>query len=119
MSDVTNPVYLEKIAKVCHQANKAFCEANDDFSQKDWEQAETWQKDSAMLGVNFRIGNSDAGHDAQHNSWMKQKVDDGWIHGETKDPVAKTHPCIVPFDQLPKHQQQKDALFCAIVDAIK
>jgi hypothetical protein len=111
--------YLAKIAKVCHQANKAFCEANDDFSQKDWNESEMWQRESAIKGVAFRINNPQAGHDAQHNSWMKEKVESGWVYGEIKNAEAKTHPCIVPFDKLPKFQQQKDALFCAIVDALK
>lgn len=107
------------IAKVCHQANKAYCEANDDQTQKDWDEAEEWQRQSAINGVIFKLMNQDAGHDAQHNSWMKEKVDGGWVYGEVKDAEAKTHPCIVPFDQLPLFQQKKDALFCAIVDALK
>lgn len=109
----------EDIAKVCHQANKAFCEAIGDTSQKDWDAAEDWQRQSANTGVIFRINNPAAGEDAQHNSWMKEKVDAGWVHGEVKDADAKTHPCIVPFDQLPKEQQAKDKLFCGIVDALK
>lgn len=109
----------ELIAKVCHQSNKAWCEANGDFTQKDWDEAEDWQRQSAINGVLYRIGNPDAGNDAQHNSWMKEKVDAGWVYGQVKDAEAKTHPCIVPFDQLPRFQQQKDALFCAIVDALK
>jgi len=114
-----NPDYLAKIAKVCHQANKAFCEAKDTNPQKDWHEAEEWQKESAIKGVAFRINNPDAGHDAQHNSWMQEKVDAGWVFGDVKDAEAKTHPCIVPFEKLPKFQQQKDALFCAIVDSLK
>ena len=111
--------YLKKIAKVCHQANKAFCEANGDDTQKDWIEAEDWQTDSAIKGVAFRINNPNSGHDAQHNSWMQEKIEQGWIYGDTKDSVAKTHPCIVSFNALPKFQQQKDALFCAIVDSLK
>ena len=107
------------IAMVCHQANKAWCEINGDNSQKDWNDAESWQRGSAVGGVQFRLDNPDAGHDAQHNSWMKEKVDGGWIYGEVKDAEKKTHPCIVPFDQLPEFQRKKDALFCAIVDALK
>ena len=107
------------IAIVCHQANKSWCEQNNDFSQKDWEQAEDWQRDSAIKGVEFRVNNPDAGHDSQHNSWMKEKVDAGWVYGEVKDAEAKTHPCIVNFEELPEFQQKKDALFCAIVDALK
>ncbi|MGL4630470.1 MAG: RyR domain-containing protein [Leadbetterella sp.] len=78
-----------------------------------------WQRESAIKGVAFKIANPDAGHDAQHNSWMQEKVDAGWFYGDVKDAEAKTHPCIVPFEQLPEFQQKKDALFCAIVEALK
>lgn len=109
----------ETIAPICHQANAAWCKANGDYSQKVWELAEEWQRDSAIKGVQFRLDNPDAKEDAQHNAWMADKVNDGWVYGETKDAEAKTHPCIVPFDQLPEFQQKKDKLFCAIVDALK
>ena len=116
----SRPISLaEIIAPICHAANKGWCEANGDWSQKDWKEAEQWQRDSAISGVNFKLNNPDAGHDAQHNSWMKEKVDDGWVYGKVKDAEAKTHPCIVPFESLPEFQQKKDALFCAIVDALK
>ena len=110
---------VNKIAEVCHQANKTWCEMNNDFSQKDWNEAEDWQKESAIKGVEFRLNNPDALYDAQHNSWMKEKVDAGWVYGDVKDAEAKTHPCIVPFEELPEFQQKKDALFCAIVDSLK
>lgn len=107
-----------QIAMVCHQANKAWCEANDDYSQKDWCEAEEWQRQSAISGVIFRIGNPDKGHDIQHNSWLEEKVKDGWVYGEIKDAEAKTHPCIVPFEELPEFQKKKDSIFCAIVDSL-
>lgn len=110
---------LEQIARVCHQVNKAFCESNGDTSQKDWEEAADWQKESAIKGVLFRMQNPDAGHNAQHNSWMDEKIKDSWVYGEVKDAEAKTHPCLVPFEELPKFQQQKDVLFCTIVDSLK
>jgi hypothetical protein len=107
------------VAAICHAANKAWCESNDDYSQKEWADAEQWQRDSAVKGVEFRINNPEANHDAQHNAWMEEKVNDGWVYGTEKNTEKKTHPCIVPFDQLPEVQQKKDALFCAIVDALK
>lgn len=108
-----------QIALVCHQANKAWCEANDDNSQKDWHGAEDWQRQSAIMGVNFRLENPNAGHDSQHNAWLEDKKKNGWVYGEIKDSVAKTHPCIVEFDLLSDFQKKKDALFCAIVDSLK
>lgn len=107
------------IAKVCHQANKAWCEANNDFTQQNWEDAEEWQQDSAIAGVKFRLDNPDAKEDAQHNAWMEDKLKDGWVYGEVKDAEKKTHPCLVPFHELPEFQQKKDKLFCAIVDALR
>lgn len=116
-----HPLYIKAhaIARVCHEANKGWCESNSDFSQKQWNEAEEWQRQSAVTGVLFRFDNPDAAEDSQHNAWMKDKTDAGWVYGETKDAEAKTHPCIIPFQELPEFQQKKDKLFCAIVDALK
>jgi hypothetical protein len=110
---------IKWIAYVCHQANKAWCQSEGDESQTDWAFAEQWQRDSAINGVKFRLENPDAGPDAQHNAWSADKIADGWVYGEVKDVEKKTHPCLVPFDQLPLFQQKKDRLFSAIVDALK
>lgn len=116
------PRYEDKvihIAIVCHEANKEWCELNGDFSQPSWGDAPEWQKQSAINGVKFRLENPDAGPDAMHNNWSAEKIADGWVYGEVKDAEKKTHPCLVPFDQLPLFQQKKDKLFSAIVDALK
>jgi len=110
---------VEQIAKVCHEANKAFCEVNGDNSQKPWEEAEQWQRDSAVKGVEFALNNPDAPASSQHDAWCKAKVDNGWTYGEVKDPLAKIHPCLVTFESLPLFQQKKDHLFKAIVNALR
>jgi hypothetical protein len=110
---------ITKIAIMCHEANKAWCQLHGDQSQSHWVSAEEWQRESAIKGVKFRLANPSAGKDAQHNAWMQDKVKDGWVLGEVKDAEKKTHPCIVPFEQLPEFQQKKDALFCAVVDSLK
>lgn len=107
------------IAIVCHQANKAWCENNGDNSQKDWDQAEDWQQKAAITGVEFRLANPAASESASHDAWSADKVNDGWVYGEVKDAEKKTHPCLVPFNELPEFQQKKDKLFCAVVDALK
>lgn len=110
---------IESIAKVCHEANRIWCQANGDYSQKHWGEAESWQRASAITGVVYRLHNPTAGDDAQHNAWMEEKVEQGWKYGAVKSSENKTHPCIVPFAELPMFQQKKDKLFCAIVDALK
>ncbi len=111
---------IEAIARVTHEANRAWCEANGDMSQFSWDDAPQWQRESALMGVQFHIDNPDADNSASHDSWMAQKIADGWVYGKEKNPDASppTHHCIVPFNQLPKVQQIKDALFRSIVHAI-
>lgn len=107
------------IATVCHEANRAWCASDGDMSQKPWAEAEQWQRDSAIAGVIFATNNPDAPDSAQHDAWMADKRRDGWVYGETKDADAKTHPCIVRFDELPLFQRRKDTLFRAIVHALR
>lgn len=111
--------FVADIAMVCHEANRAWCIANGDLSQKLWHEAEPWQRDSALNGVAFALANPNAPDSAQHEAWMADKIRDGWKYGDVKDADAKTHPCIVPFDQLPEFQQKKDVLFRAIVNAFR
>ena len=109
---------IESIAKVCHQANKALCEINGDNTQLNWEEAEQWQKDSAIMGVEYALNNPKGPASAQHDAWSKDKIDNGWKYGEVKDAELKTHPCLVSFDELPVFQQQKDILFKAVVKSL-
>lgn len=108
----------EQIAKVCHQANKAYCEAIGDTSQKDWEAAEEWQRESAIKGVQFRLDNPTAPQSAQHDAWSQDKLNNGWQWGPVKNPEYKEHPCLVPYSELPEEDRRKDALFQAVVDAL-
>ena len=107
-----------KVAKICHEANRFYCEAVGDFSQKPWDESPQWQRDSAIKGVDFHSNNPGASVSASHDSWMKEKVDSGWVYGEEKNAEKKTHPCIVSFDELPWEQQLKDYLFRSIVHSL-
>lgn len=109
---------IENIASVCHEANRAWCEANGDYSQVSWAEAEDWQRESAMKGVEFRLNNPNTSSAAQHDAWMADKIKDGWTFGAKKDAEAKTHPSLVPYAQLSHVEQAKDRLFRAIVDQL-
>lgn len=107
------------IARVCHEANKAYCESLGDFSQVDWFTAPEWQRQSAIKGVQFNLDNPDAPASALHDSWLEAKRQEGWVYGPVKDADKKEHPCFVPYEELPLSQQKKDHLFKAIVNALK
>lgn len=106
---------LEHIAETCHNINKAFCKAHGDSSQPDWKDAPEWQKKSLMDGVRFVLENPGVTSEMQHDNWMSLKLSEGWKYGPVKDIDKKEHPCMVPYDKLPKEQQAKDALFRAVV----
>lgn len=107
------------IARVCHEANKAYCISIGDDSQKSWDEAGSDIRYSAVSGVNFRLMNPEATAADQHESWYSQKQADGWKYGPVKDPETKQHPCMVTYEELPIEQQKKDKLFSAIVTALK
>ncbi len=107
------------IARVAHEANKAYCEGIGDMSQFSWDESPEWQRHSSIKGVQFHLENPDATEAASHESWLAEKERDGWKYGPVKNPEAKEHPCFVPHSELPLSQQLKDRLFKAVVDALR
>lgn len=106
----------EDIAKVCHEANRAYC-ATLGEAQPSWEEAPKWQRDSALKGVQFHLENPNASAAASHESWLAEKRGQGWTYGPIKNAEKKEHPCFVPFEALPIAQQLKDYLFRSTVHA--
>lgn len=107
------------IAMVCHTVNAAFCRAIGDDTQPSWADAPDEIKASAIAGVDYRLANPGITPEQQHAAWMEHKASEGWVHGDVKDFEKKTHPCMVPYDQLPGEQRVKDFLFQAVVDSCK
>lgn len=106
---------IEETARLCHEVNRAICVAFGHDVQPPWDKAPGWQRDSAINGVRFTLENPTAGPAAQHDAWCKAKVADGWSYGPEKDATARTHPCLVPYDELPPDQRVKDHTFRAVV----
>lgn len=104
---------LARCAEVAHEANRIYCEATGDRSQVPWAQAPAWQRESAINGV--RVALRGASPAQQHAAWSADKVAAGWVYGATKDADAKTHPCLVPYAELPEQQRRKDGLYIAVV----
>lgn len=109
---------VQHIYSVCHEANRAWCATHGDFTQPRWAEAPQWQIDSGINGVEHALRHPDVTPEDMHSNWMAEKIADGWVYGDVKDPVAKTHPCMVPYAELPEFQRKKDALFLAIVRAL-
>ena len=104
-----------EIAEIAHEQNRIYCVSIGDNSQTYWDGAPQWQKDSAINGVDAIAQGKIQRPSASHANWLAEKEAAGWVYGEEKDPEEKTHPCIVPFDDLPPEQRFKDHLFFTTV----
>lgn len=107
---------VEDIARICHEVNRAYCLTIGDTSQKPWEEATPGQRDSCIEGVKLHQ-KQNLTPEQSHAAWSAHKVANGWVYGPEKNEDLKTHPCLVPYDQLPLEQRTKDYLFKAVVDA--
>lgn len=108
---------VEDIARVVHEANRAYCAIIGDHTQQPWDLAEPWQRESCTAGVQFVLDGS-ASPEEQHEAWLEHKRAEGWVWGPVKNAELKEHPCMVPYDELPAEQRRKDHLFRAIVLAL-
>lgn len=105
----------ELIAPVAYEVNRAYCLAIGDGNPEPWGSAPEWQRSTVIHGVQFHLNNPDATPESSHQNWLGQKMKEGWVYGKVKDAENKTHPCIVPYADLPTEQRAKDYIFRAIV----
>ncbi len=116
MSEEMSVEVIENAARTAHEVNRAYCVGLGDRSQKPWDDATEWQRESTIEGVKGVIRGNGAGD--SHASWLSHKLADGWSYGPVKDEVKKEHPCLVPFHRLPREQQTKDHLFICTVRGV-
>lgn len=119
---------VEQVASFCHSANRLYQAMNGEEPSPPWPEAPEWQKESARKGVRHVLEGGLAAkypglggptrEEDQHNAWMEEKLRAGWTYGAVKNPVAKTHPCLLPYRSLPAWQRRKDRLFGALCRAL-
>lgn len=108
----------DMIARVVHEALRAWSAANGDTGLPSWDEAPEWMHDSTRQSVAHALNNPEENGEAQHVQWLRQKQADGWVYGQVKDPVQKTHPMMVPWGDLPDFERRKDLLLQAIVRSL-
>lgn len=43
-----------------------------------------------------------------HVVWAAGRISEGWTYGENRDDEKKTHPCLVPYEELPEYEKEYD-----------
>ncbi len=43
-----------------------------------------------------------------HEVWARNRMDEGWTYGLERNDALKTHPCLVPYEQLPENEKDYD-----------
>lgn len=109
------PFEIEACAHAAHEANRAVSITLGDISHKPWDKAPEWQKETARAAVLAVATNDKITPEQAHEAWVNLKILHGWQRSDTKDTKKKTHPCLVPWKELPAEQQTKDKLFLTVI----
>jgi ryanodine receptor 2 len=43
-----------------------------------------------------------------HDVWAQCRINAGWTYGAVRDDAKKTHPCLVPYEELPESEKEYD-----------
>lgn len=43
-----------------------------------------------------------------HEVWAQNRMQQGWVWGEVRNDTLKTHPCLVPYEELPDQEKNYD-----------
>ena len=43
-----------------------------------------------------------------HDVWSAGRIAEGWSYGEERDDRKRTHPCLVPYAELPDGEKEYD-----------
>ena len=43
-----------------------------------------------------------------HENWAQARIREGWIYGPERSDEKKTHPCLIPYGQLPDSEKEYD-----------
>ena len=43
-----------------------------------------------------------------HEVWAESRIQQGWTYGEQRNDELKTHPCLIPYEELSEEEKEYD-----------
>lgn len=43
-----------------------------------------------------------------HDVWAETRISQGWTYGKERNDEKKTHPCLIPYEELPDNEKEYD-----------
>lgn len=107
----------EKIAKLIYEATRVEADwSGRSIVPEEWERREEKFREQFVNIINKYISSDKLPTPSKaHASWMHSYFKMGWKYGKTRDTNKKTHPDLIPFEELPRDERDKDAIFLAFV----
>ncbi len=109
-------VLHEFIARMCHDVNRVYSSSiNDNLESCLWDDLDKAEQQSVIGGVRYVAQhNGELTPKMMHDEWVNDKRRRGWVYGAAKNYKNKTHPNLMPYNQIHKTQQAKDEMFLTI-----
>ena len=67
--------------------------------------------DNALHGLAERLAENN------HDHWAQQRIEQGWTYGPERDDQKKTHPDLLPYDQLSETEKGYDRT--SVIETLK
>jgi hypothetical protein len=97
---------LEEIAHVCHEVNRVMQTIQGDPAPSPpWDDASDLVKDTLINAV--RMIRMNYSSEEMHQEWLDRYTGQGWKWGPEKNSALRTHPCLIPYHELPDLQRHK------------
>lgn len=94
----------------------AACIAEPDATQiPTWGEAGKDWREFVMQEVDKKLANPDATPADQHAEWLARMLSEGWTYGEVRNPEAKHHPLVLPWEELPIAHRMKNTAIHALI----
>lgn len=107
----------DQIAVIAYHAHRGYNHViGDPWIDPPWPGLPQWHKDAIRDGV--RAARAGLTPRQMHENWLAHYEALGWKHGPVKDADEKTHPLLVPYDDVPPEHRAKNVLFREIVQLL-